>query len=44
LQAEDDIYKIISDFMKGKSGPPGTEMATLSFEGEFPPEELNPPI
>jgi len=43
MRSEDDIFKIISDFMKGKLGPPDMEMAMLSFEGDVPPEELHPP-
>ena len=43
MQPEDDIFKIVSDFMKGKTGPRDMEMAVLSFEGNPPPEELRPP-
>lgn len=43
MKNEDDIFRIVSDFMKGKSGSPDVEMAKLSFEGEFLPDEFEPP-
>ena len=43
LTDEDNILKIISDFMKGKSGSPAMEIAKLSIEGELPPEALTLP-
>lgn len=44
MKDDDDIFKIASDFMKGKSGSPDIEIAQLSFEGEWSPEELNRPV
>lgn len=41
---DDDIFKIVSDFMKGKSGSPDIAIAKLSFEGEWSPEELSRPV
>ncbi|MFT3688992.1 hypothetical protein [Paenirhodobacter sp.] len=40
---EKDIFKIISDFMKGKSGPPGINMAKLSIDGKLNLEDLELP-
>lgn len=35
--SEDDVFKVVSDFIKGKIGPEGTAMAKLSWEGTHPP-------
>lgn len=36
-RSEDDFFKVLSDFIKGKSGPSGMAMAKLSWEGPEPP-------
>lgn len=43
MEEDDDIFKIVSDFIKGKTGSPEMEMAKLSIEGEIPLEELKFP-
>ncbi|MDQ0314602.1 hypothetical protein [Amorphus orientalis] len=43
MKDETDIFKIISDYMKGKTGPPDSEIAAISFEGDASSEMLRPP-
>lgn len=35
--SEDDFFSVLSDFIKGKSGPEGVSMAKLSWDGPDPP-------
>lgn len=44
MESDAKIPKVLSDFLKGKSGPPDMTVAKLSFEGEgpFPGFDLPP--
>lgn len=43
MEKDEDIFRIISDFMKGKSGSPDMSMAKLYIEGDIHPDDLKLP-
>lgn len=43
MNEEDDVFKLISDFIKGKSGPPDMSAAQLSVTGKLNTDEITMP-
>lgn len=43
MNEEDDVFKLISDFIKGKSGPPDMSAAQLSVTGQPNTDEITMP-
>lgn len=42
MSAKDEFIKTVTDFMKGKTGPPDMEVAELSITGEISPDMVRP--
>lgn len=41
MSDEDDFFKAIADFVKGKGGPPDADTALISFDDDFDPSTID---
>lgn len=43
MSGEDDFFKAVADFVKGKGGPPDADTAIISFDDDFDPSTMDFP-